>query len=245
MTFYELEKICKKRRLKKIIITFLSVIILVLLCIIIYSFFEKNYTNVSYKKSIQLQKNNMKKTKTLTLKHKKENNTSISNSFSKQNKHKKTVKNLREKKLSKQPVVLIPLMPEITLENKHPAVKSAIITHKKKIIKTMPKKKQVVKKKNTAQKHLIEVETLPSYSNCIKLAEEYLHEKKYQKALEWAKNANIQNKVLPDSWIISAKALYYSGSKKKAVEILKIYLQYRKNEEIKKLLKEFENEKNN
>ncbi|WP_459978013.1 CDC27 family protein [Nautilia lithotrophica] len=80
--------------------------------------------------------------------------------------------------------------------------------------------------------------TLPSYATCITLAEKYYQEGNYKEALKWAKNANIQNNKNPESWILSAKSLYKLGKKEEALKVLKIYYNYRKDEKVKKLMGE-------
>jgi predicted Zn-dependent protease len=87
---------------------------------------------------------------------------------------------------------------------------------------------------------LLQTRTLPSYATCIALSERYYNEGDYENALNWAKNANLQNNKKPESWIMSAKALVKLGKKQEAVKILKIYYNYHKDERIKKLLGELD-----
>jgi len=202
MTFYELERRCKQRRIKKIIFAVLLIVLIVLVFIV-----WKLIYNSHHLKKISVSNNTPKKT-----------------------------------------IILTPIIPDISLpEDKIPPKK---INKPKKIIKpikkpTPPKQTKNLNKPQPKSSSILQVESLPPYNNCIQLANKYLNEKKYNLALKWAKNANIQNKTLPDSWIVSAKALFYSGKKERAIEILRIYLKYNKNKKVEKLLKEFENEKNN
>lgn len=210
MTFYELEHICKKRRIKKffyIIFIILLIIIIVILSIFIFKMLNKE--KVAKKEKV------IKK----QIVH-----------YSKVPKTKRT-----------ENIILEPVIPDVTLENKT----SKTVIKKEKIVKPAIKKENNISKPKTNNNSIIKIDTLPSYEECINLADKYLKEKKYDLALKWAKNANIQNRISPQSWIISAKALFYSGEKEKAKEILKIYLRYNKNKQIENLLKEFENEKNN
>ena len=225
MTFYELEKICKKRRLRKIIVILTFIIILIALFFIIFQFITYNSNKKINTKPYNLNKKNSKK-------------------------EVKRIKKIKKiiKIEPKEEVTLMPVLPDINFEentskrSEKNISKIKVVNSKKSkpLIKTVNQRKM---EKNTT--NLIEVETLPSYNECIKLAKKYLKEKKFNLALKWAKNANIQNKTLPDSWIITSKALFYKGEKNKAIKILKIYLNYKKNKEMEKLLKEFENEKNN
>jgi len=121
--------------------------------------------------------------------------------------------------------------------------------------KEKPLKKETVQKKTkvyekqkkslpvTKKAFIMKSQTLPSYETCIKLSEKYYKEGDYKQALKWAKNANTQNNKMPDSWILSAKALYKLGKKAEALKVLKIYYNYHKDERVKKLMGEF-NESN-
>jgi len=109
----------------------------------------------------------------------------------------------------------------------------------------MPKPKQEqaqqtspvkVKKDNS---FIMTAQTLPSFETCMALAKKYYQEGNYKEALKWAKNANTQNNKKPDSWIMSARALYKLGKKDEALKILKIYYNYHKDESVKKVMGEF------
>jgi len=110
--------------------------------------------------------------------------------------------------------------------------------------KNSSKKLNLVYKKNNEVKKeqsniLITSEKLPSFENCLVLAKRYLKEGNYEKALQWAKYANIQDKKAVEPWIITAKALFYLGKKDEALKVLKIYNYYYKNKNVEKLIEEF------
>jgi len=196
MTFYELEKKCKRRRFFKFVFL-LSIIFIIVAGIRIYF----NLTN----KTVKEKKIVKKQTTVLKKKENKENkNTHIKQTL---------------------------LLPYIDLN----------ITDKK-VSKTkkIKKIKKIKKENNTSI--VLKTQNLPSFDTCISIAKKYLESRDYKNALKWAKNANIQNKKNPLSWIISAKALYHMGKKQEAVKLLKIYNSYYNNKEIKNLLKEY-NEK--
>lgn len=226
MTFYELEKKCKQRRLKNFlykILFFLSIICIILLALYLYEILNMKANNV-HKKIIQKQ-----------IKQKK----IIKKQFPK----KEIKKNVKKQPIKENNEVLMPIIPNIELKvevNKSRFYQKPMIKKNKKVKKTSSTIKKSIEGNNA-----IEIEKLPSYKESIRIAEKYLNEKKYDLALKWAKNANIRNKISPESWIISAKALFYSGKKKKAIKILKVYLNYYKNKEVEDLVKEFKNEKNN
>jgi len=75
------------------------------------------------------------------------------------------------------------------------------------------------------------------------MAEKYYQKGEFKEAIKWAKNANIQNKKNPLSWIITAKALYKLGKKEEAIKILKIYNTYNSSKDIEELLRKYKNEK--
>jgi len=233
MTFQELEKRCKQRRLKRFFIYFGIFVFLIVLILI----FTLNIKFLSHKEKIN------------TISHNKisHNKIKIKKPVIKNKEKVNHIKKVNNNKV-KENIILAPIIPDINISNTVKTPKTKPV----KKIKSVKKENSKVKENNKTVKNniqktasLIKVESLPSYDKCINLAKKYLKDKKYNLALTWAKNANIQNKVLPDSWIITAKALFYSGKKEKAKEILRIYLNYNKNKKVEKLLKEFENEKNN
>ncbi|WP_369792213.1 CDC27 family protein [Lebetimonas sp. JH369] len=73
------------------------------------------------------------------------------------------------------------------------------------------------------------------------MAKNYYKNGDYENALKWAKNANLQNKNKPESWIIVAKSLYKLNQKQKAIKILKIYYDYTKNKDILNLIERMKN----
>jgi predicted Zn-dependent protease len=199
MTFLELEKECKKRRLKKALKFFI-----VLAVLFLFGFLAYSYLNSHASKPKPSQKKEVFPKKTV----KKDVNISKSKPL----------------KAKKQKIEKLSLYLDFNV--------------------TSLKKTGKIKKENTVQKPpqkkpvLLEANVLPSYETCIKLAEKYYMQKDYENALKWAKNANLQNNKKPQSWIISAKALYKLGKKHEAVRILRIYYNYSKNKEVLKLLKE-------
>lgn len=213
MTFLELEKKCKQRRFFRRIKYFIFVLFLCGAGILGYYFFYK---------TSDTQKN--KKTEFKTIIKKPEKNV-------KKNIKKEINKTIENKKTEKNRLKLI-----IDLNISEPKPEKS---KQPKIVKKDKEKKPVMKTADQNNTALLQTQTLPSYETCIALSEKYYNEGDYTDALKWAKNANIQNNKKPESWIMSAKALYKLGKKEEAVKILKIYYNYHKDEKVKKLLGEF------
>ena len=216
MTFYELEKMCKKRRIKKRIFFIFLIIVIVAGAYLIWNFYKshakKNSSVAEIKKTVPKKEiKPLKKTENI----------------------KKTEKN----KSKEKEMVLTPVISLDFTDINTSKINSQNKTEPKK--DTVPKPNKVsVKKVN-----VITTEILPSYEECIYQAKDALKNKNYSLALKWAQNANTKNKIRPEAWIITAKILYKTGKKQKALNILKLYLKYNKNKKIEQFLKELENEK--
>ena len=216
MTFYELEKLCKKRRIKRRVF-FLFFVIFIIFVIFAIWFFAKKRFYVAHKQ--QPKKQIIKKVKTV--------------------KKIKNVKKIVEINKTKPSIILTPVISLDFVED--------INISKEKTSSNM-KQKTIQKQDNNFQeskrsKNIVTTEILPSYEECIYQAEDALKNKNYSLALKWAKNANIKDKTRPEAWIISAKILYLEGKKQKAINVLKLYLQYYKNKKVEKFLRKLENEK--
>lgn len=199
MTFFELEKECKKRRIKKNVLFISIIIFLIAVLILIKLIMDKKSKNVN------------------------KNNNIINSEIIK--KVKKTNKNK----------ILTPIIELNISDNK---------IHKKEKKAKKINKKTKKTENNKTKKLILNTSTLPSFETCILLAEKYYNNKDYENALKWAKNANIQNKKSPKSWIIVAKSLYKLNKKDKAVKILQIYYKYTKNKDVLKLIERMENGEN-
>jgi len=206
MTFPELEKACKKRRLRKILGVFFVLIII---------------TGGAFAVYIQVLK-----TDTVEKKQKPPVITSVTKEQKKPKPEIKKNKTVQEE--IKKPKEELKLIIDLNISS----AKKLNKTSKKPV----PVKTEQKKSENLSNSKKIQTKTLPSYETCIALAKSYYEKGEYKKALNWAKNANIQNKEKPDSWILSAKALYKLGKKDEALKILKIYYNYHKDEKVKKLM---------
>jgi len=232
MTFQELEKICKRRRLYKKVRACVLAVLFAAVGIGVFYINKKNQKIPAGKKSIKQDNNIIEK------------NIIINKTANKANFQKKPT---ALKKIPKQKLELVLDLNFTEIENNHNINKYTLKEEKPKYKEKKPqptksKEQQTEKKplKSANQKnYIIKSNTLPSYETCIKLSEKYFKEGKYNESLKWAKNANIQNKKDPLSWIMSAKSLYKLGKKSEAVKILKIYYNYRKDKEVEKLLREW------
>lgn len=75
-----------------------------------------------------------------------------------------------------------------------------------------------------------------TYDLAIKISEKYFEKKDFKNSLKWAKIANNINNEDEKSWILYAKSLYSLGDKKSAIEILKVFLQYKSSQTATRLL---------
>jgi tetratricopeptide (TPR) repeat protein len=215
MTFYELEKKCKQLRIKKFFLYFISIIILFGLGFLVYK-------NIYLEKNSKIKKVEINKTKQIQI-YKPET----------KEKSKQQYKQLKIKQVQKNEIKKTTLTPIIDLNisiNEPKKVKPKIQNQSKEI------KIQQLKKQKEVKKPVIKVQSLPSFSTCIKLAKMYYEKKDYKNALKWAKYANIQNKNDIRSWLITAKSLFALGKKEKALIVLKTYYQFKPDERIKQLL---------
>ena len=101
----------------------------------------------------------------------------------------------------------------------------------KKIVEEHIVKKEHTKKLNISIKTVNSVEALikkykkdKKYSLALKIAQNYYDHKKYSKSLLWTKKANILDRKAEGAWILYAKSEYAKGNKKRAKEILNLYL---------------------
>ena len=215
MTFLELEKKCKKRKLFKIF----KIIFLVLFAVIIFL--------LQY---LPLKKETVKKRKTIKKEIKINKKIKTNKKISKDVNITKIAIKPKVKEVKKLPKETLKLIIDLNISSQ-----TKQIPPPQKLKKTEKTQEKNISKKET----LLKTTTLPSFQTCIKLSQKYYNEKNYLEAFKWAKNANLQNNKDPQSWIMSAKALYSLGKKEEALKILKIYYNYHKDKTIKKLIKEF------
>jgi len=220
MTFYELEKECKKRR-KHFFIKFFLILLLFILVISVayYLFYYKN--NLTKKerpiqkiKKVEHQQSkiNLKKDKNITNKEK-------------------------VKKYMSNNVPIIKF--DLNLKELNDTDVKTITNNN--ITKTHKEKKELNKSKLADNQKILTINNLPSYDTCIKLAKNFYKIGDYKNALKWAKSANIQNNTLAESWILTAKSLYKLHKKDEAIKILKIYYKYTKNKQILNLIDNIKN----
>ncbi len=156
-------------------------------------------------------------------------------SFMKTDKIKTIEKNVTIVSAKKSPT--LNLKPVINLEEPIVKVKKdykkipkdKIIKKKAKPIKQNETKKKlilklIVEKANEETILLKNYNINKDFSSSIKLAEYYLNHKKYNKALNWAKNANKFDATRAQSWIVYAKAEFSLGKKDDAIKSLQTYL---------------------
>lgn len=233
MTFYELEKLCKKRRIKKRFFLFFIILLIIILFVAIVYLIKVLFVSDNNIKKENITRKNIQKTQTVKTKQiikqipVKEVTIPININTNDKINHKYVDKNSSAKENETKKVILKPF---IVFNENNNSSNNSLPT-----VKKDAKNNISIKNEN-----IIVTQTMPSYDRCIYLAKKALNKGDYSSALMWAKNANYEDKSKPEAWIISAKALYKEGKKQKAIEILKLYLKFKQNEKIKKLLKELE-----
>jgi tetratricopeptide (TPR) repeat protein len=211
MTFLELEKICKKRRMFKVLKIAFFIILSVSAGIYAFLYFKKPSSA----------KKTLKPAVTLTT----------------VNKPDKKIKEPVKPAIKKTSSQKLKLILDLNISEKNVTKPQKTVKIQKKSVKSEPVKNIASVDENKT--FVITSQTLPSYETCMGLAKKYYDDGNYEEALKWAKNANIQDNKKAESWILSAKALYKLGKKKEALKILRIYEEYRKDERIEKLMGEF------
>ncbi len=230
MTFYELEKACKKRRLRRLFFFSFMALFLGVIAVLALSFKKSEKVK---KRVIEVNKSKVKVEKRVK---EVEKNITIKKVEKKPPKPNKKVENKKvevklevEKEVFLKPIVEIPTAVKNNGKNEAP-------------IKSVKKEKKIEKEEvnnsiSEPQKNLIVTETI-NYDSALKKAEQFFKEGKYTEAIKWAKNANLQDPTKPESWIITAKSLSKIGHSEKAIEILKTYLKYYKDKRVKEVLNE-------
>ena len=199
MTFLELEKKCKKRRLLRNIKILLLIVIMSGIAYVSYSLFFKDETikKIDSVKKEKVKEINASKNKEIVFLNK------------------EIILNKKEN--IKEPPSLRFYIPynneakKVTKNKKNLSYKKNVENKDKKSVQNKEKKSIENKKAN----FIIKTTVLPSFDTCILLANKYYKEGNYKEALKWAKNANIQNNKKAISWILSAKILNKWEKKKK------------------------------
>jgi tetratricopeptide (TPR) repeat protein len=70
-------------------------------------------------------------------------------------------------------------------------------------------------------------EKSPRYATALKIGKLYYDQKRYEKASEWARKANLIDRDDEAAWILYAKSEYALGHKERAKRILKLFLEYK------------------
>ncbi len=132
-----------------------------------------------------------------------------------------------------------------------PLQKTAVSTPKeeqmpKEVQKRTPPKKQTHKKEETFQlkvtqrkslyKLLVDYKNNKTYNTAIKIAQFYLEDKEYDKAVKWAVEASKKDPTQAQSWIIYAQAKKALGKPEVAKRALGIYLKHNYSQSAQDLL---------
>ena len=243
--FYELEKRCKRKKIKKILF-WIFVVILIGGILFVYLKFNKDKTTktpikqekIVVKKREKKEKNkslNIEKTKVIKKIHKMEKE--INNSIKKQKIIKPKPKIIKQKQ--SKSVTAIETIPYITYHldleaiNDKKSIKKPI-----KILHKEESKKLVIEVKDN--KNYLPEEAQKKLNNIIKKANHFYNKALYYKTIELCElGANIDNSN-EELWELYAKSLNNIGKKEKAIKVLKTYLRYKNSERLKLLLERLE-----
>jgi tetratricopeptide (TPR) repeat protein len=227
MTFFELEKECKKRR---IIFLFLFIIFVIFILIIAF-YIYRNYLNKEVSRNLRKNAHIIKKFNKPLNNNKEMNHTKkVSKIIIVQKVTNKEINNTEVNKTVKKENILKPII-DLNIINSD-------IYENKTVLKYKKNHKEIINKSN-----VLNTSTLPSFKTCMLLAKNFYIGGDYENALKWAKNANIQDRNRPESWIMVAKSLYKLNKKNKAIEILQIYYNYTKNKKVLELIEGMKSDK--
>jgi len=253
--YEELEKIYYRKKYLKIFKNMLFFILIVLIGGYIY--FSQKHTNnqvTNIENNKTTEKNVIKeinKTENnITTEMKDNNSTKEDNTtfVDKNNTLSKTIDKIEINKTKTfQPIkklTLYPIFPDIT--NVKPEKKSVkpkkTIKHtkpKKEINTTKPEIKIIIKTEKQTIDSLIKLYNIePTYDKAMKIAYLYYDKQDYENTIKWLKIANRIDPENDESWYLFAKSLLQLGNRKKAKEVLIVYLNtYGTSEKIEKLLR--------
>jgi len=230
--YEELEKLYYRKKYIKLIQVIFLIIILVSISLLLFNKFNNHSTK---SKNIKVIKKELNKTN--------ENNKTIHKTSNKIKQ--KTFPN-KIKKLTLYPI--FPDITKITKENNiSKKLEKNVTTPKKKekekklpkIVEKKPEIKIIVKQQKEDLNGLIKLYKINhKYDTAMKIARIYFSKKDYANSIKWAK---VANKIDPEndaSWYLFSKSLLQLGNRKKAKEVLVVYLNtYGTSEKIEKLLR--------
>jgi len=215
--FFELEKKCKAKKRKKLIkYIFFIVLFLILLGIIFYNFSLKE-KSIKHKDIKIIKQQN----------HKIQDTNITKQTLVKDVNKTKEIKDINISKTIKN------IEPNLTIEIDF----NNIINIKQKEIKNKPIKK-TVKKQQTS---LIQDETI-TFDKALFKASTYYDNHQYQKSMKWCRIASKIDNTDERVWKLYALNYDKIGQKDTAIKIIKTYLEYKKSNDLEKLLKRLQND---
>jgi hypothetical protein len=97
----------------------------------------------------------------------------------------------------------------------------------------------IASKKATVDELIEQYNNRPDFTRAIMIARAYYKKGDFKNSAKWAKKANSINHEREEGWILYAKSAYALGQKKRAIKILKVYLNFKSSEKARKLLMKF------
>jgi len=223
INFYELEKKCKKKKLKLIlkVAGIISSIAILSGIVFLFLLYRHNHKNTEAK----IIQNNIEKKTIEVVKHP---HTEIKKV---EQKVIKVVKVVKEK----------PKIPEITYMLD---LGNISVTNEPKSIKRIKKsviKKPEIKKEKKPEPEKVNTPVLTTSSLTLQTAlfkiKNFYDNGDFDNTIKWCKLASKIDNKNEDIWSYYALSLYKTGQKNKAIEVLKTYLKYKKSQKIEKILK--------
>ena len=258
LRFEELNKKCKKIKMKKILKALIPLFLILIICVLSFLYYSKadNKNNISKKtltyktKNISMIKED-KNSKKIKITHKNK----MTKLKSSKKKREVISKIKKENKSKNDKILLNPALniPELNTskiiekEIKVPAVKNrAEKSIAVRVEKTQANKKSFKISVKSVDKESVLIKNyknLKDYKSALKLATFYFDEKDYKKCIYWAKIASQLGKTADKPWILYAKAKYNLNQKEDAIKSLQMYLNYFDSKDVYELLRKFKKER--
>jgi len=99
-----------------------------------------------------------------------------------------------------------------------------VVTIKKEVTPAQNNLAMSTKKFHSTDEMIQRFDNEQKYDLALKISQEFYDQEQYLKASLWAKKANVLDHQADGAWIMYAKSEYARGHKKRAIEILRLYL---------------------
>ncbi len=228
--FETLKKRCKKYRFKKTMKLVLAILLIPLL-VGVYFYFQEALTPLReiqqpikiVKKKIEKEvkkkpdkKIEIKKIVALPKMEKPKEEKIVKDLFYSLDIDKSYIKEIKSPKTAPKPI-LKKAVPK-------PKIVTQVKSVKKKEIQKSPRVTISVEKLDSIKKMISKYKREKKYSLALSIAEAYYAKEDYHNTSLWTKKANILDRRADGAWVLYAKSEYAKNNKKRAIEILRLYL---------------------